>query len=847
MNLTQFLIFEISDKCQLGDVHPACPNKHADRYRLLDTSGPLTDKEIVDIAAEMYMRHGFRGCIGWHYYNEPLLSQERILILAKEIKERVPEARFVLWTNGGHGIDINPACIEAHDYVMVTDYGSQYAPQIGLISSHAKNLKVMKAAFDARLHIPRNNGFAPCKRPFVELVVDYYGNVHLCCHDWLGEVGIGNVKTSDLSDIVDRWRNIRNSISGRRMLDTAPERCLSCGTRHNKISSFVPEIAAQAEAHCAEPVFEAVNSESSSCCLLIVCIGEPSPSWIRHHENVGKVYVAQDASDAYSIATRKNAYFCVALKPYQTLCGPVKEALSLHPNEAILEVPINRNKEEVGILNIVRHDKLGAITDAGACAAGRRLIRVRMNELHVVDSYIKPGDSRAVVFVHYKIPEKRLREHFAWNESEYLAAGTKVFVVADRQYDVPEYARCLVYPGEMPVFNLALTSNFGIRHAITAGHDVIVKTDADMVFDGGLGWMFGVKSHSARIPMYRMASSYKDREQGYVDAPNATGTICMRSECWQAAHFNEECVGYGCDDGILMRQIKRCGYSVERAKAIYHIAHIEGTPQKEFDRQNPRIDHWNRDSGFNPENFVNNRQLDHAQPTGEHWGLRDYSDIAVVVSAYRIDHRVVKRFVDINTEVMETARARLVLVTDKALQDNSWPAWVVEIVYPSQMEMFSLSRTSNYGIRRVGRGTICKADIDLVLSDEFFDIVGSVRNCHAVCPVYRMANTQGNGGQIWYQSKGCIAMRWVDWSTLCGYDERMVGYGYEDSDLFQRAQDAGITISRDVSVVHIAHSESAQHNRADRHNRSFNPLRVAHNKAIAGAWARDEWGLACVE
>lgn len=73
MHLTQYLIFELCRECNLGTAHPECPNRHPQRYGSLPADEPLTDNQIVNAAEAMYVTHGFKGRVGWHYYNEPLM------------------------------------------------------------------------------------------------------------------------------------------------------------------------------------------------------------------------------------------------------------------------------------------------------------------------------------------------------------------------------------------------------------------------------------------------------------------------------------------------------------------------------------------------------------------------------------------------------------------------------------------------------------------------------------------------------------------------------------------------------------------------------------------------------
>ncbi len=229
----------------------------------------------------------------------------------------------------------------------------------------------------------------------------------------------------------------------------------------------------------------------------------------------------------------------------------------------------------------------------------------------------------AVVFVSYRLPESRLREHFEWNGDIYEAYGDqlRVYVVSDvGNMFLPNYAETVIVSEDRlpvlngrPVFSLSLTKNAGILKAIEDGADIIVSTDADIAFDfDGLGMMVAVDSKSAVIPVYRMAESYEDRAVGRSD-PGCTGTISMTPSNWQRIPYEEKCFGYGAEDGILLRDIEREGLRVIRRYAdgsdctVSHIAHELGDGARVPGSGSDTC--WNRADGFNPDRFTVNRLL----------------------------------------------------------------------------------------------------------------------------------------------------------------------------------------------------------------------------------------------
>lgn len=251
------------------------------------------------------------------------------------------------------------------------------------------------------------------------------------------------------------------------------------------------------------------------------------------------------------------------------------------------------------------------------------------------------GSKPAVVFVFYRgpnstMPVQRLIDHFEWNHEYYMESGVKVFVVTDRLYPVPDYAECLVYAEPMPVrngkpiFSLTRTKNFGVRYALAAGFSPIIVTDPDMSYTPEC-WrqLLTVNNRQASVPLYWMAPDFKLRQSRCTVYPvtekhvascrcshqdrGATGTVSMTADNWRKVQWDERCVGYGADDGIILASIRKAGMQVlgrpgtPTEVPIYHIAHDASKPQVNFSgRWFVRQDTW--DPEFNPVNFTENRR-----------------------------------------------------------------------------------------------------------------------------------------------------------------------------------------------------------------------------------------------
>jgi hypothetical protein len=220
---TQFLIFEIGSECNLAHCHPKCPVKQRKRE-----GRPLDDYTIIRHVEDAYTRFGFKGLVGWHYYNEPMMQIDRVLGLMEKIRVLVPTSRFVLWTNGTI-ISEDPR-MKLFGQVHVSDYFNQRDSLIeaykGIVS-----LDVFTPNFDNRLDDVCINSDVHCFRPYVELVFDNFGEAHMCCQDWKGEINVGNLWRNDFGAILERRNQIISQVCGDTMTADAPERCLKCPNR----------------------------------------------------------------------------------------------------------------------------------------------------------------------------------------------------------------------------------------------------------------------------------------------------------------------------------------------------------------------------------------------------------------------------------------------------------------------------------------------------------------------------------------------------------------------------------------------------------------------------------------
>jgi hypothetical protein len=201
----QIIAIEIGENCNLNSEHVKCP---ANSRIINKQYGLLTNEDITLIINEAYY-NGFNGEIGFHYYNEPLIYKKRIL----EIITNCSDAKFLLWTNGllldSHVKQNN--FLNLFNSIVISNYEEKEKyefyielrkvyPNIKRIINYSSTNNLDDRKF---IYENANNNIYGCKRPFfIELPIDCYGNVHLCCRDWNNTCILGNVKSQTLLDII---------------------------------------------------------------------------------------------------------------------------------------------------------------------------------------------------------------------------------------------------------------------------------------------------------------------------------------------------------------------------------------------------------------------------------------------------------------------------------------------------------------------------------------------------------------------------------------------------------------------------------------------------------------------
>lgn len=201
----RYLSFEIAPSCNMSTRHSFCPVNDPLRYPPHEGRRPCPDATIQEFALNVHKR-GFKGLVGFHYYCDPLVDVGRMLRLMHRIKSSVPGAKFILWSNGILLEQVHRIWLGAFEKVVITLHDKSAEKRLREVTDGFSNVQLADAFYDMRSTMYEATGMVvgPCIRPSkIELPVNYYGNVRLCCSDYRGWVSLGNIEDEDHDKILD--------------------------------------------------------------------------------------------------------------------------------------------------------------------------------------------------------------------------------------------------------------------------------------------------------------------------------------------------------------------------------------------------------------------------------------------------------------------------------------------------------------------------------------------------------------------------------------------------------------------------------------------------------------------
>lgn len=195
-----------------------CPNSKYERglkknKKTMDTN---LFKKIINELSEI----NYRGQILFHFYGDPL-TDKRIIDLVSYARKKLPKARLQINTNGFLlTIPLYKALLKAGiDSFLITRYETE-PPAVKKLLEYLKRrarkenkIKYRTLGYDiglsnrgGEIKVETSIDFDRpiCIYPNNSLIVDYLGNIILCCNDYHSSIIFGNLKNEKLIDI---WKN----------------------------------------------------------------------------------------------------------------------------------------------------------------------------------------------------------------------------------------------------------------------------------------------------------------------------------------------------------------------------------------------------------------------------------------------------------------------------------------------------------------------------------------------------------------------------------------------------------------------------------------------------------------
>ncbi len=165
----------------------------------------------------------FSGRISPHFYGEPLLDT-RLTEFIKLAHRSCPYAKITVSTNGDYLTEglLRKLIACGLMAIMITDYdngGNKQGAELQKrypLYVHYRKAEEVNFVNRAGMLFPghKDRASLPCLRPSEQMVINWKGDVLLCCMDYYGVYSFGNIQSKTLKEI---W-NTKEFVSIRRLL-----------------------------------------------------------------------------------------------------------------------------------------------------------------------------------------------------------------------------------------------------------------------------------------------------------------------------------------------------------------------------------------------------------------------------------------------------------------------------------------------------------------------------------------------------------------------------------------------------------------------------------------------------
>lgn len=215
----QFLMLETVNRCNgTCSFCPAAAGTDHRPYKKMEKE--LFDKVITELT-----ERNWKGSIFLQVNNEPLLDR-RLASFAGEIRERLPQCRICIITNGTLlNVSKLKAVADLIDEMVVNDYSETYklspnikelysyvchhneefgSTEIVIARRYSKEILATRAGAAPNKPYKNNKIDSPCIYPYTDMIVFPDGKVGMCCNDCFEVTCFGDLNTENIFDV---WEN----------------------------------------------------------------------------------------------------------------------------------------------------------------------------------------------------------------------------------------------------------------------------------------------------------------------------------------------------------------------------------------------------------------------------------------------------------------------------------------------------------------------------------------------------------------------------------------------------------------------------------------------------------------
>jgi len=201
---TKRITFALSNICNLADEHKRCPLSDP----VMSKKTTLPTKVILE-TLEIAKKYDFRGCVGFHWYNEPTLDP-RLSYLLKTTKEYLPHCTTFITTNGTLLTRqlVNDLIDLGLDWAMVSIYSKAEDERLrreGIFKAPI-NITGKMQRLDGRLNLYGRDlkKHKPCYAPLYELMITHDAKLGLCCFDWKQSETFGSLLDNNIEELLQK-------------------------------------------------------------------------------------------------------------------------------------------------------------------------------------------------------------------------------------------------------------------------------------------------------------------------------------------------------------------------------------------------------------------------------------------------------------------------------------------------------------------------------------------------------------------------------------------------------------------------------------------------------------------